>query len=441
MSIGGMMKTIHKTLMMFSAGALLGAAILHFVPYHRHGGRTHTRATPRPTFVLAREVTYFEDRVRRSPGSFQTRAQLSSLYAKQARLYGDPALYDLAEATARKSLAIFPSPNPVARLTLAQVEEARHQFGRAITIAREVERESTSPVGSGSVLVTSYLAQGELLQASREADKLVEAKPSLGTYALRALVMAAMGRPTDAFEDFENALRVEDYGEQEESAWVRALYARELMRGGRYNYAQRQLEASLASAPGYHLALNYQGELALRKGDTAAAEELFRQAFTGSKQVTYLARMAAARVRAGDRAGGLVLLKEAEDLIRSELKSGGYGHRLELAKILLFRADLEKGPGLELLEESKALASKELEIRRTTDVMWTLATVTLRLDDPSHAADFIREAIRSGTSDPEVFYEASLIERKLNDEHRARFFARRALETNPSFSPERSIDL
>jgi tetratricopeptide (TPR) repeat protein len=424
-----------------ATSAVLFLVGLTIMPVHaQHHERSRTKS--RPAFSLAREVAYFEERVKRSPGSFQATGQLASLYVKKARLTGDPFLYDKAAATAELSLAIFPSPNPVARLTLAQVEEARHHFTKAIAIARAVSRESTSPVGSGSVLVTSYLAEGDLLEASREADSLVEAKPALGTYALRALVLAAMGRPTEAFEDFENALRVEDYGEQEESAWVRALYARELMRVGKYEEARKQLDASLANYPGYHLALNYEGELAMRTGNARRAEELFRRAFGQSKQITYLARMAAARVAMGDRPGGLTLLKQAEGMIRDELQGGGYGHRLELAKILIYRAGLEEGASTrELLDETARLASQELEVRKTNEVRRIFAMASLGLNDLPRAADAIREALRRGGSDPELFYEASLIERRLNDEHRASFFAKRTLEANPSFSPERAIDL
>jgi tetratricopeptide (TPR) repeat protein len=416
-----------------AAGAR-ASAYWHLIP-SRHG------TTASPAQSLSKEILHLESKTKANPSSFQVWGQLASLYVKQARVNGETAYYERAEAAAKRSLGIFPKPNPTARLALAQVAAARHDFQQAITIAKEVSLESTSPVGAGSVLVTAYLAKGDFIEASREADRLVDAKPSLGTYGLRALVMAAMGRTPEAVEDFENALRVEDFGEEDESAWTRSLYARLLMRTGKIAEAEKMLDSALSLRPRYALALDLKGELALRKGDTERAVEQFTSALHESMQVAYLARLAGAKVINGDLTGGLGLLKQAEAFIRSELGAGGFGHRVELAKILIARAKLRTEGWRELVTEAAGLAGDELAVRKTTEARLVYAKACFELGRTKEAAGAIRDAFASGAVDAELFHEASLIEVALDNPHRAAFYARRALEVNPKFSPERSVEL
>jgi tetratricopeptide (TPR) repeat protein len=393
--------------------------------------------------MAEKEASFLTARSAANPGSFQTWAQLAAVYVKLGRITGETSYYVKAKDAAQRSLKIFPRPNAIASLALAQVAAAGHRFEEAIRIAKDVSNESTNPVGAGSVLTTAYLAKGDLEEAAREAERLVEVKPALGTYSLRALVMGAMGRTAESIEDFENALRVEDFGEEDESAWVRSLYARQLMRVGRYTDAEKVLSSALEMKPGYHLALDLEGQLALLKGDPALAERNFGGALHESMQVIYLARLARAKVGNGEQAAGLKLLKQAEGMIRTELKSGGFGHRLELAKILLYRAKLEETSRAALVAEAEALAHEELSVRGTSDAWLTYARACRGEggEKVHEAARAVREALLTGGSESEAFHEASLIELELSNPRRAAFFARRALETNPKFSPERSVEL
>ena len=161
--------------------------------------------TPAETAIAA-----LENRTHRpDPNAFDL-AELSTLYWQQGHRSGDATWYDKAEAAAKQSMKLLEAPNLQAKLNLAKVADARHEFGEAIRIAEELRRENPSP-GALAVLASAYLALGDLKEAARFADEGVDARPDSGAYLMRALVLEAQGRDAEAAFDFQRAVAVEDF--------------------------------------------------------------------------------------------------------------------------------------------------------------------------------------------------------------------------------------
>src|SRR5262249_41114104 len=152
------------------------------------------------------------------------------------------------------SLQRLPWPNSAA-LTLAKLASARHDFREAIESAQKyLERNRT--VGALSVQVSSYMALGELERAAELAEEAVALHPDGSVYLLRALVMQAQGRDSEATFDFGRAVLAEDFGNREESAKLRALWGRFLLRRGELAGAHLLLDEALRIVPRHPLALD-----------------------------------------------------------------------------------------------------------------------------------------------------------------------------------------
>ena len=386
------------------------------VPRYRFG-----RLKERP---LTGEIASLEKEVAIKPRAFLL-AELAGLYFHQGRVTGDPSWFDKAEAVGNRSLELIPSPNP-ARLTLAEIADAKHEFTRAIKLATiaMVDKPGAGPL---TVLVTSHLALGNYGEAASFAEQLVEYIPSSSSLLTRGLVFAAQGREEEALFDFRRAAKLEDIGDPEGGARLRALWGRLLTRRGEYRMAKALFEESLRVSPGNHLAMGLEGEMELRRGNYAAAEKYLLDAFTSSKQLRYLIKYGKAKTLSGDTTAALDIYDRAEKLVRQDLQRGASGHRLELIEILTERGTPEN------VKEAILLAKEETKIRRNPETYYLLAKSYALLGEWLPAMEAMERAMSSGIRDPEYYLLAGQIEQARKFWPRAAFYFELALKVDPTF--------
>jgi Tfp pilus assembly protein PilF len=237
----------------------------------------------------------------------------------------------------------------------------------------------------------------------------------------------------EAEADFASAVRVEDYGDVLESARVRALWSRFLVRRGNYKGAKRVIDEALRIAPDNALALSIRAELELRTGKPKAARADLEQAFLAQHQVRYLIDEARALEVMGDRAGANVLRTQVEGIVRDDLKEGGFGHRLELVEVLV--------DGGTELSEAVDLAREELTHRPAAETRYQLARALAAHGELDEAYEQVSAALATGAREPQYFEMASRLARKGRDWSDADRYARLADSTDPSHGAWRSIGM
>ncbi len=395
-------------------------------PYRYHYSRPPQGAI---TGLLRDEIAFYQRRIARTPHSGLDRAALAGAYLKMARVTGDLGWYLLAEDTARASLANLPVSNAAATTVLARVAEARHDFGLAIRLAREA-----GPSGETlPVVVTSNLARGDVPAASQAAAELLATDPSLRAYTLRALVEIARGRDAEAEADFRRALGMEESEEVASSTWVRSLYGRFLYQHGQHARARELFNEALRILPQYPPALTYLAVLELRQGQYAAAIDHLTRVVTVTKASpnvydhVVLRGLAQAKDLEGRRGEAARFWDDAEARLRQDAASGAYGHRRELARLLLTRGRPDDLP------EALSLVQAELTVRTDPETFDTLAWALSRAGrwrDADHAA---HQALRWGVRDARYFYRAATITQALGDSQRAAAYLQLMRETDPTF--------
>jgi tetratricopeptide (TPR) repeat protein len=377
---------------------------------------------------LDHQIEFYRDRLKKSPESAMDWADLAALEIDQAKITSDVSGYDRAEEAATRSLKILPIQNPRAEIALAQVAESRHFFREAIESAEKILADKPDQSGALAVLATSALARGELKRGLEAADQLVHARPTLGNFVTRALILIAQGRTREAELDFAAGFKVEEFGETFQSAWARTIYGRYLLSRGRLREARSALQESLRVFPNFHFALDVLGLTELADHRPREALALFEKAFNSSKQLLYLIHQAQARSAAGDPAAGKTR-DLAEDLARAELAKNAFGHRLELVKILLSRKnDVAQNEALTLLEQ-------DFHSRVTAELLAAEAAAYLNLGQLEPARVAIQAALATGAREAEYDHLAGLVEQKLQNSDRAAFYLKRALRTRSGFDP------
>ncbi len=371
--------------------SMLGAALLGLLAWAATDGGVAPYRFPVISEKGSSEAAaaFYRARVEALPRSSLDRADLAASYLSLGRR-GDPRWFERAEAEARESLRLLPVSNPTAELVLAELDQARHRFEESLARAEGILRQDPDHEGALALSVESRLALGRTAEALRDADRLVRAAPGRGAFALRALAWEQAGRAEAALADFFFAVptRRKDLSDLEAAARLRAP-------GGRFHLARHELRApaallreALRLRPESALSLGLTGELEAKRGRWREADRYFSEAYRVSGLPLYLAAQARARRALDDRAGAEALWERAEASLRSSLAAGEFGHRRELAELLL-----ERGRDREL-PEALALAREEWKLRRDPQTASVLALAYAK----SLAAQWAGPGLASGFS-------------------------------------------
>jgi tetratricopeptide (TPR) repeat protein len=339
-------------------------------------------------------------------------AALAGALLGQAKRTGQSRFIDEAELAARRSLEILPVSNPGATLALAQAAQMKHDFAGSIALCGTVLKERPRDARALALVATAQLGIGRLDDAIAAADALVDRLPTSPHLALRAVVLWSRGEEAEAQHDFTKALRVEEAGDPEGSAWLRSMWARlELLRG-RVDNADDLLDEALRICPGLPLALGLRGDLEAGRGHVDDADRHYGDAYRRSGDPLFLLKRARIRPTAAEE-----LRSAAEKALRE-----APGHRLQLAQALL-----DRGAAAEALE----IAESEALRRRNAETLDTLARARAAAGRLLDARDAIREAIRGGVRDASLQLRAADIEARLGHESLAAMHRAIAREIHP----------
>ena len=388
------------------------------------------RNNPSQKEALQQEIAFYQQRLAVDSRSGLNRAALAGVYLKMARATGEGGWFLLAEQAAQRSIADLPFNNTGALLVLARIAEARHDFPTALRFAKQVGFDNEDAI---ALAVTSHLATGKVSEASAAAETLVNKLPNLGSLTLRALVREAQGRDAEVLRDFREAMVAEEPGEVGGSARARSLLGRFYARRGQFVQAKALFLEALRLVPRYPLALIYLADLETRQGNYREAVGYYSKvsAYSGGAATVFDRTvdrgMARVKELQGDAIASQKLRDKAEAGLRQEQVSGGFGHRRDLAGLLL-----EKGRSQDVTE-ALTLMQQEVKIRRDASGLDTLAWALSSAGEWEKADRVMAEILRSGIRDAGMFYRASAIARTLGKDAESRAYLQKAKEIDPSF--------
>ncbi|PSB16227.1 hypothetical protein C7B69_17910 [filamentous cyanobacterium Phorm 46] len=397
--------------------------------YRYHFSET-LRNNPSQKEAFQQEIAFYQQRLAVDSKSGLNRAALAGVYLKMARATGEGGWFLLAEQAAQRSIADLPFDNKGALLVLARIAEARHDFPTALRFAKQVGFDNEDAI---AISVTSHLAMGKVSEASIAAEALVNRIPNLGSLTLRALVRESQGRDAEVLQDFREAMRAEEPGEVAGSARVRSLLGRFYARRGQFVQAKALFLEALRLVPRYPLALIYLADLETRSGNYREAEGNYSKvsAYSGGVATVFDRTvdrgMARVKELQGDAIASRRLLDKAEAGLRQEQVSGGFGHRRDLARLLLGKG---RSPDV---AEALVLMQQEVKIRRDALTLDTLAWALSSAGEWEKADRVMAEILRSGIRDAGIFYRAGAIARNLGKDAESRAYLQKAKEIDPSF--------
>ena len=176
-------------------------------------------------------------------------AGLATTHLRRARETGDPGYYTRAEQAAAEALRLDPAgvDGLVASAALAL---SRHDFPRALRLARRARRAAPQVLRSYPVLVDALVENGRPGDAARALQRLLDRKPGYAAYARASYLRELRGDLDGAAAAMRFA--VSAGGETpEEAATLRALLGDVELLRGRRRTATRLYGEALARFPGH----------------------------------------------------------------------------------------------------------------------------------------------------------------------------------------------
>jgi tetratricopeptide (TPR) repeat protein len=392
--------------------------------------------TQRPSEInntIRREIAFYQQRLQISPDDGLNKAALASSYLKLARATGDTRWYLLAQQTAQSSLNALSIHNDGAKLVLARIAEAKHDFATATQIAQAVLQQAPGNEEAATILVSANLAQGRLGAAEQAIKTLATKIPTLGTYLQQALVSAAQGQDSIAITQFQKAIKAEEPGEAGSSARARTLFGQFYLERGQLDQAHQLYQSALHILPQYPPALLGLAQLETRWGKYDAAQEHYAEIYKDKTLANIYDHLAIAGVAElytikGDQTKATEAWQRAEQLLRQHPELQTFGHRRELAQILLMGGrDTDVPEALKLMEA-------EAKIRRDPKTLDTLAWALTKSQRYPEAQTIIQEAIGTGLQDAKLYYRAGVIAQALGQKSAADRYRQQAQKIDNTLS-------
>jgi tetratricopeptide (TPR) repeat protein len=348
---------------------------------------------------------------------------LGLAYEQRARETGDPAWYPKAGGALARALALD-SHDPVATSGLASLQLSRHRFRNALELGRRARALAPDSARNLGIVGDALVELGRYPAAFAAFDRMVQAKPSLASYARYSYARELRGDRTGAIRWMTVA--VDAAGAQPEPrAWAQVQLGKLYWNSGRGERAAVEYSRALQVFPRYVYALDGLAQVWAARGQLDRAIALEREAvesiplpqFVGTLGDLY--RVARRPAPAQEQYATITAI---ERLLRAN------GVRTDLEATLF---DVDHGVAL----SSVASRARRARIDRPSidgdDVLaWALA----RTGRCTEARAYSKRALRLGTKDASKYFHRGMIERCLGRPGAARAWFARALATNPHFS-------
>jgi tetratricopeptide (TPR) repeat protein len=344
--------------------------------------------------------------------------ELGRAWVRKARETSDPGYYLNASACADVVLDHSPHDNSALELrSLVLLNE--HKFREARDVASSILAvEADRPLAWGT-LSDALLELGDLEQADRAAQRMMELKPNLPSYSRVSYFQWLAGDTGGALESARLAIDAAgDPQNPEGRAWAVVQTAMLFWHRGDYAGADAGFQQALEVITDYPPALVGRGRVAMAEGDAKRAVGLYERAFRKSPLVETAWLLGEAREFAGDEPG-------AQQAFARAANEGRTSDPRTLSLMYSTR-NVEPVEALRLAEQER---TRRGDIYTEDALAWALYR-NGRFDEAKVAIDRAR---RYGTKDARLLYHEGAIAMAVGRKKEGESLVSTSLQLNARF--------
>jgi tetratricopeptide (TPR) repeat protein len=356
-----------------------------------------------------------------SPKEPKGYTQLAMAYIRLARETGDFSLNSKAQTAIEKALQID-SNDISARKLQASLHLTFHRFAEALEAGQKLNTQFPNDDFVYGVLTDANVELGNYKEAIEAAQKMVDLKPNMSSYARVAHLRSLYGDHQGAVEMFKTAARTADPVDKEAQSWCLVQLGDELWKNGKYPEAEKIFDEALQNFPNYHLAI-------AGKGRTRAAQNDFETALKNLTEANNRVPNVETAILLGDiytKQGNNEKAKQQYDLVEIIEQKIGVNNDQKRLALLWADHDLK-------LDEALLITRRESELRKDIFTADALAWCLYKKGQLTDAKAAIAGAMNLKSNDARILYHAGMIEKDLGNGKEAKRLLEQALKINPMF--------
>lgn len=327
----------------------------------------------------------------------ESKIKLAQLFIREARVTGEHGhYYNAALTMTDQILASKPTDENfifLALLTKGGVQLSHHDFKGALATGNQALALNPNNPQIYGVLVDANVELGNYKEAVALADRMIELKPDLRSYARISYLREIHGEVPEAMKAMSMAISSGIPG-YEDTAWAMLTYAELNEMYNNDKEAKMLYEEILAQRPNYPFAVAGLGKIELKNKNYSRATALTSEAIKTIPEVGFYTQLLDIYKETGDSSAFNKTLKDVWVMLEDDEKSG-HNMNLEYAHIYL---DIVEDP-------AKALgyAQKEYNIRpKNIDVNLMMANIYKKLNNNQKYSQHLIVAKSTNSKKPEL---------------------------------------
>ncbi len=405
-------------------------AIIFFSFFLMSGCSKLTATTNHPTMTTENvekanssnpQIKAAQKLIEKAPNEPQGYTQLAIAFIRLARETGDFSLNNQAQTAVEKALQIDSTDNSARKLK-ASLDLTFHRFPEALEAGQKLNAEFPNDDFVYGVLTDANAELGNYQAAVEAAQKMVDLKPNMSSYARVAHLRSLHGDHKGAVEMFKLAARTADPGDKEAQSWCLVQLGDELWKNGKYPEAEKVFDEALRNFPNYHLALAGKGRVRASNNDFETAVQLLTESNKRLPNVE-------TTILLGDiytKQGNFEQAKQQYDLVEVIEQKLGVNH--DQKRLAMLWADHHTK-----LDEALEITRRESEWRKDIFTADALAWCLYKKGQLTDARTAIAAAMNLKSNEARILYHAGMIEKDLGNGREAKRLLEQALKLNPRF--------
>jgi tetratricopeptide (TPR) repeat protein len=376
-----------------------------------------------------RNVALLQKKIEANTADIKSKIALANYFILEGRATGNYAYYDVA---AMKLIHHVLKTDPVNfdALTLqALVYLSQHHFADGLAVAKKATSVIPFNAFAQGILVDGNVEMGNYDSAVIAAERMMEIRPDLRSYARASYLREIYGDYPGAIDAMKLAIDAGAPGD-EATEWSRIQLGHLYENTGDLKSAEMHYQIALNERPGYMYAYAGMARLAMAMKDYDKAIDFYKQAANDAVEGAFKEELATVYFLSGQKEKA----NELTGLLIEELDKGAQAANTD--ESIGHYADKELAYAyLSINKIDKALEHALLEYNRrpeNIEVNETVAWVNYKKGDVSKALPFIAEALKTNSKNPTLLCRAGLIYLKAGDKEKAKQLLREGTLNNPN---------
>lgn len=374
-------------------------------------------------------ITVLQNKIAANSSDSKSIIALANYFILEARVTGNYSYYDVA-AMKLINDALKMNANNFEALTLKSlIYLSQHHFADGLVTAKKARNIIPYNAFVHGILVDGNVEMGNYDSAIDGAQKMMDIRPDLRSYARASYLREIYGDYPGAIEAMKLAVEAGAPGD-EATEWSRIQLGHLYENIGDLKSAAINYQIALKERPGYMFAFAGMARLAMATKDYNKAIDYYQQAAKDANPDAFIEEQAMVYFLSGQKDKATELTKNIIDALNKNAAAANADENIG------HYADKELAYAyLSISNYDKALEHAMLEYNRrpnNIEVNETVAWMYYQKGEPAKAMSYIDVALKTNSKNPVLLCRAGLIYAAIGDATKAKKYLQDGLHNNPN---------